>query len=253
MNFHIAFCSFFVNNKERGGFTGKLLHMALSDIFFPKFCLNCGHLGSYICLACEKKLSLSIHTCIYCGKGSYLGITHAGCRKKDGVTSFFSVFFYNPTLKKILKEIKYRFVKEACAELLYGIKPESIDIFSFFRKKYKDIELQPVPLHEKRLRMRGFNQAQIIAAYLQRFMPWKSADALERIVEKVPQAQIDKKEQRLENMKGAFGLKKNAGVSGRHILLVDDVVTTGATVLEACRILKGNGAKTVHVFSLAKG
>lgn len=228
--------------------------MALKDMFFPKFCLNCGHLGSYICLACEKKLTLQErHVCIYCGKGSYFGITHAGCRRKNNIDGFTSVFFYNPVLKKILKEIKYRFVKEACIELLYCVKSDSIAVFTFLQKKYPGIVLQAIPLHKKRLRVRGFNQSDAIVRYLQRFLPWQSIDVLERVLETIPQAQISKKKERLERMKGVFALKNNINVSGRHILLVDDVVTTGATVVEAARILKDGGAQSVSVFSLAKG
>lgn len=223
-------------------------------MIFPKFCLNCGHLGSYICLVCEKKLAFQAkYVCIYCEKGSYFGITHFKCKKLNGIDGFVNIFLYNPVLKKILKEIKYRFVKEACAELLYCIKPDCIDIFTFLKKKHKNIVLQPVPLHKNRLKARGFNQSDVIIQYLQRFLQWQSVDVLERILETIPQAQISKKKERLKHMKGVFALKKNADVFGRHILLVDDVVTTGATVLEACRILKANGAKTVHVFSLAKG
>lgn len=180
-------------------------------------------------------------------------MTHAGCRRKNGIDGFTSVFFYNPVLKKILKEIKYRFVKEACIELLYCVKPDSIAVFTFLQKKYPGIVLQAIPLHKKRLRVRGFNQSDAIVRYLQRFLPWQSIDVLERVLETIPQAQISKKKERLERMKGVFALKNNINVSGRHILLVDDVVTTGATVVEAARILKDGGAQSVSVFSLAKG
>lgn len=110
----------------------------------------------------------------------------------------------------------------------------------------------PVPLFPKRLRKRGFNQSALLAREMgRRLRVPVNTSALRRIRDTVPQAGLSR-EHRLENIRGAFSLRKPASVSGRRILLVDDVVTTGTTVREAARVLTKGGAVSVTVVAFAR-
>jgi ComF family protein len=110
----------------------------------------------------------------------------------------------------------------------------------------------PVPLHRERLRWRGFNQAVLLARPLARArgIPL-DVDALCRHRPTQPQAGLAAVARR-PNMRGAFSVRRREAVAGRSILLVDDVYTTGATVNECARVLRGAGARRVDVLVLAR-
>jgi ComF family protein len=110
----------------------------------------------------------------------------------------------------------------------------------------------PVPLHKKRLRNRGFNQALLLAhGVSERFALPLSYDNLMRNRYTRPQVELSGRE-RAENVRGAFKLLRPIEVSEKRILLVDDVFTTGATMNECAKVLKEAGAKSVSVMTLAR-
>src|SRR3989344_6005615 len=146
--------------------------MFLKDLFLPKFCLGCGFLVAYICLKCQKKLSyVRRDNCVYCGKPSLYGLTHYGCKRNRGIEGMICVFYYNNFLKKIIKSIKYRLATEVFRELCLIIEPEKLSKISVLKElKKSDFQLQPIPLHTGRLRIRGFNQAKLVADFFNRFL-----------------------------------------------------------------------------------
>ena len=112
--------------------------------------------------------------------------------------------------------------------------------------------LVPVPLHARRLRERGFNQAVLLGESLGR--AWRlplARRALRRVRWTEPQAGLSAAE-RAENIRGAFAVAEPARVAGRRVLLVDDVYTTGSTVTECARELKRAGATAVFVVTVAR-
>jgi ComF family protein len=110
----------------------------------------------------------------------------------------------------------------------------------------------PVPLHPRRLRERGFNQAVLLAKPLGRMLRIKVYPrVLKRVRNTLPQVDL-KPEERRKNVRGAFAVREKSLVYGRKIILIDDVYTTGATVQECTKILKRSGAKEVHVLTLAR-
>ena len=121
----------------------------------------------------------------------------------------------------------------------------------FFQESTLD-GIIPVPLHPKRLRWRGFNQAVILAQQVSRL--WRlpmDPFILLRLTETEPQTQLSEEDRR-KNMRGAFSLNPKKSVQGKRILLVDDIYTSGATVNEcSCTLIRG-GAKEVSILTLAR-
>jgi ComF family protein len=110
----------------------------------------------------------------------------------------------------------------------------------------------PVPLHKKRLRLRGFNQALLLAHGVSlRFTIPLIYDNLVRTRYTRPQVELSGRE-RAENVRGAFDLIRPAEVCEKRILLIDDVFTTGATMNECAKVLKDAGAGSVTVLTLAR-
>lgn len=112
--------------------------------------------------------------------------------------------------------------------------------------------LLPVPLHPARLRWRGFNQSQLLAqAASRRFNILTRDDVLARVVNTQPQMAL-KWEERQRNLRGAFAVLRPELVADREVALVDDVMTTGATVAELAKVLKRAGARRVLVWAFAR-
>jgi ComF family protein len=113
----------------------------------------------------------------------------------------------------------------------------------------------PVPLHSSKRRQRGFNQAELIARSALKAMHDKGfqlvANVLQRVRPTISQIGLTRP-QRQENIRGAFQVAHLSRVSGRELLLVDDVMTTGTTAAECARVLQRAGAKKVWVATVAR-
>lgn len=109
-----------------------------------------------------------------------------------------------------------------------------------------------VPLHAKRIKERGYNQAALLAKRLSKETGVKiDYNLLKRIVDNRPQVGFSAAE-RIQNVKGIFDMGAGSDINGKDIILIDDVMTTGATVNECARVLKKNGAGKVSVLTLAR-
>lgn len=228
--------------------------MGIIDFLFPRFCLGCSLPGAYICGSCFKKLKMVKKTlCFYCKKESYLGLTHPGCYKKLYIDGNLSLFHYNSLMRKIIKNIKYRLATSIFEELTNNLAPQYLDGLFATRHLLVGASIQSIPLTKRRLKSRGFNQAELVASFFNSILGLGVGNFLVRDNEILPQANLASTLARYQNIRGAFKLKQGVKIKNKKVVLVDDVVTTGATVREAARVLKKAGAAKVYVYSLASG
>ena len=112
--------------------------------------------------------------------------------------------------------------------------------------------LVPVPLHPKKKRKRGFNQAKEIALWLSKKYTIPCLDMVLIKKKNTPPQTMCESNERLQNAKDAYAVKNPAVVTGKILLLIDDVFTTGATINECSRVLRKAGAKEVRALTLAQ-
>ena len=221
------------------------------DLFFPRFCLGCGYVGSYICPTCESKMKrVKRARCFYCDSPSLFGLTHPGCKRNKGIDGCLSLYAYDGLFKKLLLEAKYKGAYAVLRTLLlFSQQNMSLDL-----NKWKSLFnplVSSVPLHPQRMRERGFNQSNIIVKHYFDTVGLVNENILERTVNTNHLANIGDKNKRRHHIRGAFAfIGKSAPQTA---LLVDDVITSGSTILECSKVLKENGVQTVLAFSLAKG
>lgn len=121
-----------------------------------------------------------------------------------------------------------------------------------FVTEFRPDMVMPVPLHKKRLRQRGFNQAILLGEiFAKRWELPLLRNTLRRVRWTEPQVNLSAAE-RLENVKGAFAITNDEVILGKRVLLVDDVYTTGSTVKECTKILKHAGAEAVIAVTVAR-
>lgn len=224
-------------------------------IFFPSHCLACEKIiskNALFCDVCWPKLQfITDPKCAICAYPFEIELKFAStiCSKciadKPAFDRVITLFRFNEILSKAIGDLKYRdqtFLAKKLARILAPkIKSEieNCDIFCV------------VPLHLKKLRKRKFNQALLIAKKIStsKLIP----DLLWRLVDTVPQVML-KKKQREKNLKKVFLVNKKYRefVRGKKVLLLDDVMTTGATLHNCAKALKKFGAKEVVVVVIAK-
>ena len=228
----------------------------LLDLLFPKTCFVCGAFGSYVCIPCAQKLEvIKRDICPYCKRMSLYGKTHERCKISNGIDGLISVYKYRGVFAKIIKGVKYAGVRSALGNI-FNTFPLSRrrDMMILFTEQVSGQKntCLPIPLHRDRLMQRGFNQAEIVARYVAQYTNTTvDKNLLLRLKVTPQQARLANKNDRYENIKHAFSVA-NDHPTYQHVILVDDVWTTGATIKEAAHMLKVSGCKTVYAFTLAR-
>lgn len=189
-----------------------------------------------------------------CGNPSYNGLTHPRCLRKYSIDGSFTGVVFNPISKKLIYQFKYKPYLSSLSSFLTDLLYESlIQNENFNDLNHQSLILVPIPLSSARFKKRGYNQAEILAKELSKRLGFEVCNALERIKETRTQVGLSK-EKRKENIAGAFALKTKfvSYFKGKNVILVDDVLTTGSTFLEAASVLKRNGAVKVWAIAFAR-
>ncbi len=233
------------------------------DLIFPRHCLGCNHIvtdenQSYLCSVCFSTIPVKgDFTCAFCHAPVVNGKTCPFCIKNHYLDRLLVATSYEfPLVEKILKTMKYRFVK--------SLADDSAKLMTkYFEKKISVMRppifgpsvplVVPIPLYYQRLNWRGFNQSEIIAQKIAEYFGWPfDSEVLKRTRNPKPQAEISNKKERFENVSGIFTCLKPGVVNSKQILLIDDISTTGSTLEDCARALKDAGAKEVIGFVMAR-
>jgi len=232
----------------------------LIDIIYPKTCLACrinlknrSSVDNLICQNCWARIKRNLPPfCYSCGRHLENSPTKnicATCIKKPyAFDRAFSPCLYEGVLKELLKNFKYK-NKDYLGFTLSRLMIEFVKEFNLPMEAIDFII--PIPLHKTRLREREFNQAEVLSNYIAlEFNKRVRNDILRR--KRYTQTQTELKEnQRFANVRDSFGLDKPQEIKGKNLLLVDDILTTGATSSEAAYVLKQAEANIVFVLTLA--
>jgi competence protein ComFC len=228
--------------------------MDILSFVFPKKCVACKKQGSYLCENCFVFLSFDPKSlCLLCNSPVFNNLTHPRCRRKYAIDGCFSAFSYNKTAQKLIYNFKYKpyltDLKNVLADLFYESIIQNEQLQSQIQKE--KWVLVPIPLSLSKLRKRGYNQAEILAHELSKKFNFPVLNILQRTRETKTQVGMTNLQRKI-NIKDAFNVIHNSEFKIQNVFLVDDVVTTGSTLLEASKILKKMGVGKVFGLTLAR-
>ena len=227
---------------------------AFLDLLFPPRCTTCRRISSeIICPECLKSIAwIKPPVCSQCGRPLPTDRNQRCffCQKEDFCFDRArSIGLYEGVLKSAIHHLKFK-KKQALALPLGAIMAEKLDT----AERGAGIILYP-PLHLKKLKKRGFNHMELITQTVSKLsgLPFYHG-GLSRVVDTRPQFGLSRKE-RLSNISGAFIMEPalTGQVAGKNILLLDDILTTGATLNELSKLLKAAGANKVYALTLTRG
>ncbi|KKU86511.1 MAG: hypothetical protein A2667_03465 [Candidatus Wildermuthbacteria bacterium RIFCSPHIGHO2_01_FULL_47_27] len=225
------------------------------DIAFPPACANCAEAGKWLCEDCFSLVEIFENQyCPFCVSPKIVsgGGTCDKCRKTKKLNGLFCATTYKNTIARgLIRRLKYPPALAACfAPVLSSF---IITHFQLLNKKdFASYLWIAVPLHKKKLKRRGFNQAALIAKELARRLGGDFAENMLTKIRFTPSQVELNREEREQNIAGAFECANPEKVKERDILLVDDVFTTGATLEECAKVLRRAGAKMVWGVVIAR-
>lgn len=226
--------------------TAQNIRIALLSLLFPERCVSCDQLGQPLCDECRKKIDfVASPLCPLCGYPSE-GLCHRCQHSPLDIDGIRSVAFFEGPVRQAMHALKYRGLRTV-------VKPLSGLMSDYWQRNPLPADvIVPVPLHRRRLRERGYNQAALLARALAAEIGLPVREKwLVRIRATFSQIELDASE-RKKNVSDAFQCPDHNVVAGRQILLIDDVCTTGAT-LESCSLALGQaGAQSVWAFTLGR-
>lgn len=216
----------------------------LVDLLFPRSCLGCGQAKTYLCVTCANGIKrlppedwadkLNLHPAL------------------DALT--IAADYADPLLQRAIHELKYNYVTDlanALGEIMAAAGTDVAGNVSSTDVACNVSTIAPIPLHRRRLLERGFNQAELLANAVAARTGWPVIpNLLLRLRYTDQQAKLSRAE-RLENTKEAFQVNPKIQPLPECVVLIDDVVTTGSTLIAAATVLKKAGVKTVHGLALA--
>ena len=219
----------------------------IKSLVFPPVCGICGKLNeNYLCGRCN----LELQRCAEFQRDSY--ITEAGFKRKHFDEHIY-FFQYQGLIREQL--INYKFNDESykykaiSSFILKNFILKDLNIFRIFDDY--DVII-PVPISKKRLKERGYNQAELISKEISKKLnKILSTKCLYKNKNIIAQSNLNK-EEREENIKGVYDIKNMKKLINKKVLLVDDIYTTGSTANECCKVLEEVGAIKIGVMTIAK-
>jgi ComF family protein len=206
----------------------------LLDLLFPPRCVGCGRRGAWLC-----------DPCLAAVPRAPAPVTALGAEAGAGIASH----AFAGALRVAIHRLKYKHSRHL-ARRLAGLLAADFPLLAAAGCPAPDL-IVPVPLHPFRERQRGYNQSQLLAVALGGARRLEvSSSALTRLRDTPSQTQLSRTA-RARNVRDAFAADPRL-VAGRHVLLIDDVTTTGATLAECARALRVAGATSVYALTVAR-
>lgn len=217
----------------------------LFNWIFPKNCCICKKQGNYICPNCKKIFKRNLPECYRCRRISPKYNTHTKCKNQYSLDNVFVAWEYNHICSQLLKDYKYKGVKEL-SDVISSMLVDAI-IKSNFTSSLEDSLILPVPSSFIRINERGFNQ---VVPILEEISHTFNLDTSYKMVHSKysygHQAQRSKSERSLS--KNPFYISKKIDICKyKSITLVDDVITTGSTLEKVCKVLRNTYNKDLVV------
>lgn len=231
----------------------KSIIAEIKDVLFPQICVGCNEEGNWLCSACSKGLPFSDNkNCLSCSKFLPSGSICRDCSQKSYLDGLVVLYKYEEKniIARLIKLFKYSGVEE----IVDVLEKMAADFFwEPKRVGFTPDVLVPVPLHPRRERERGYNQAYLIAKIFAYHFPEAVLDAESLVRKKYTEQQAKlAREKRMRNIQDVF-VWVGEGDCPAQVLLVDDVYTTGSTMEECAKTLKQAGAREVWGIVLARG
>ncbi len=228
------------------------------DLVWPDVCLACSRADAAdggLCEACGRAMlsHVSLPYCPRCGStlGPNIPPRADGCNSCPTTLPRFDCVVrlgpYAPPLRTIVRELKYHRRVELCGRM-GGLLAQAVRVEC--GDNPPDLVL-PVPMHWRRRFSRGHDHSRVLARAIARALGLPIGDELVRVRHTPAQVGLTRA-QRQENIRGAFAVAHTETLGGAHVLLVDDVTTTGATADEAAAVLAKGGARRVSLAVIAK-
>ena len=217
------------------------------DLLFPPHCIGCRQAGAWLCADCLAQIPrVEPPFCARCGNAVATGGLCARCRTAPlQIECIRSAVYFEGVLREAVHRLKY-YGRTALAEPLGGLM-----VAYWVQHPMPADVIVPVPLHTARLRERGYNQAALLAREMAcRVGLALNEQTLVRRRATASQVKLDAR-QRKENVRDAFRCSDNA-LTGKQVLLIDDVCTTGATLAACAVALHEGGARSVQALTLAR-
>ena len=206
------------------------------DFIFPPHCLICGYLGDWFCDTCRQQLTKDpVYDCLVCVGQQHQDAICDACQVTSGLAGVVIACNYDRLIQRVIHSFKYkdaRVLQFALTEVFWQVFVQS----SLARLSPEQLIIFPVPLHPHKQTQRGYNQCELLARQLIERLPGSYlGQGLIRQLDTSSQMQLTRQE-RLYNLEGAFAYTGQS-LAGRTVVLLDDVCTTGSTLLECSRAL----------------
>lgn len=215
------------------------------DLVYPRTCASCGQRGDWLCDVCVAEFLPLVPglCCDRCGHPFIRGRCECPNMHPEIVKARAGSVF-DGWVADAVRAFKYDRERDRAEQLANHMSSALVDLGTVDA-------LIPVPLHPKREDWRGFNQAELLAEVLGHTFSLPVESGLRRIRETQTQAGSSR-EDRIDNMNGAFALEAGWSIDrNAHYVLIDDVYTTGATLGACAEVLHGAGAKAISVVTVA--
>lgn len=212
------------------------------SLFAPYNCLACGKEGRLLCFSCVEALPTLPQRCYKCQALSAEAKTCQTCRRSSALYSVQVATPYRDVAKDLVWKLKFAHARSA-VNLMSTVMTDRLHFSD-------EAIIVHVPTATGRVRQRGFDQAQLLAVRISRTTSLRHSFALARHGQ---ERQVgSSRKQRLEHLLSAFWVRRPELIAGKHIILIDDVITTGATLEAAASVLRQAGAKRVDAVVFAQ-